>query len=95
MLRPTLLILFVFSGMALAQNAPVPLVPIPAPDPVPGLVPAGGNLTRLQFPNTDVKEVLAFYERLTKKRLVIDNQVQGTVNIVIAGEIPADRKSVV
>lgn len=33
-------------------------------------------MTRLQFPNTDVKEVLSFYERLTKKRLVLDNQVQ-------------------
>ena len=90
MFRRTLLSLFVFGGMALAQNAPVPPAPFPAPDPVPGLVPSGGNLTRLQFPNTDVKEVLSFYERLTKKRLVIDNQVQGTVNIVIAGEVPAE-----
>lgn len=48
------------------------------------------NLVRLQFPNTDVKDVLGFYERLTKKRIVTDNQVQGTVNIVVAGEIPSD-----
>ena len=47
-------------------------------------------MTRLQFPNTDVKDVLAFYERLTKKRLIIDNQVQGTVNIVVAGDLPSD-----
>ncbi len=63
---------------------------VPGPQPIPEMIPSGSNLTRLQFPNTDVKEVLSFYERLTKKRLVIDNQVQGTVNIVIAGEVPAE-----
>ena len=45
---------------------------------------------RLQFPNTDVREVLEFYERLTGKHLVTDNQVQGTVNISVAGELPAE-----
>jgi general secretion pathway protein D len=77
-------------GVALAQN--VPIMPQ-----LPGLPPAmtnsevlAGTMTRLQFPNTDVKEVLSFYERLTKSRLVIDNQVQGTVNIVVAGEVPVE-----
>jgi len=34
--------------------------------------------------------VLNFYERLTKKHLIVDNQVQGQVNIVVPGEIPAE-----
>src|SRR5688500_12114795 len=45
---------------------------------------------RLQFPNTDVRDVLAFYERLTQKRILPDNQVQGQVSIVVAGEVPSD-----
>jgi general secretion pathway protein D len=57
-----------------------------APQPGPLARPAGGPV-RLQFPNTDVREVLGFYERLTGKRIVIDNQVQGTVNIVVSGDI--------
>jgi len=48
---------------------------------------ADSDTVRLQFPNAEVKGVLEFYERLTKKHLVLDNQVQGTVNIVVAGEI--------
>lgn len=87
----------------LAQNAPLPPRPqLTQPGPVPLPVPAaaapappapsvtGASMTRLQFPNTDVKEVLSFYERLTKKRLVLDNQVQGTLNIVVAGEVPIE-----
>jgi general secretion pathway protein D len=38
---------------------------------------------RLEFPNSDVKEVLSFYGRLTGKRIVYDNTVQGPVNIAI------------
>ena len=75
------------SGMALAQN-PSPRLPAPAPLPPPGT--GASMMTRLQFPNTDVKEVLSFYERMSKKRLVIDNQVQGTVNIVVAGEVTVE-----
>lgn len=55
--------------------------------PIPGL--SNGNV-RLQFPNSDVREVLSLYELLTKKRIVTDNQVTGTVNIVVAGEIPKE-----
>ncbi len=57
---------------------------------MPTQLPGTSTGIRLQFPNTDVKEVLSFYERLTKKRLIIDNQVQGTVNIVVAGEVPLE-----
>lgn len=50
-------------------------------------VPGAGEPVRLQFPNTDVREVLDFYERLTGKHVVTDNQVQGTVYIVVPGNI--------
>ena len=63
---------------------------VPAPNNAATAKAVGGAPIRLQFPNTDVKDVLAFYERLTKKRVIIDNQVQGTVNIVVAGDLPPD-----
>jgi type II secretion system protein D len=44
----------------------------------------------LQYPNSDVADVLHFYEVLTGKRLVLDNAVQGKVNIFIAEPIPRD-----
>ncbi len=82
-------LLLALGGLAFAQNVPAPL-PAPGVPLVPARPPGATDLIRLQFPNTDVKEVLSFYERLTKRRLIIDNQVQGTVNIVVAGEVPAE-----
>ena len=60
---------------------------MPAP---PGGSPAQSDLVRLQYPNSDVADVLHFYEVLTGKRLVLDNAVQGKVNIFIAEPIPRD-----
>ena len=45
------------------------------------------TIPKMEFPNADVKEVLAFYERLTGARIVYDNTVQGTVNIVISSPV--------
>jgi general secretion pathway protein D len=45
---------------------------------------------RLQFPNSDVVDVLHLYEQLTGKRLVMDNFVQGKVNIFIAKDVSRD-----
>ena len=56
----------------------------PGAAPIPGL---SSGTVRLQFPNSDIREVLSLYELLTKKRIITDNQVTGTVNIVVAGEI--------
>jgi general secretion pathway protein D len=39
---------------------------------------------RLQFPNSDVVDVLRYYEELTGKKLIMDNNVVGKVNIFIA-----------
>jgi len=53
-----------------------PAAPANAPSPV-----------RLQFPNSDVVDVLHLYEQLTGKKLVMDNFVQGKVNIFIAKDV--------
>jgi len=44
----------------------------------------------LQYPNSDVVDVLRLYETLAGKKLVLDNFVQGKVNIFIAKPIPRD-----
>src|SRR5712664_3851761 len=58
--------------------------PPPADPPAPPSTPA---TVRLQFPNSDVVDVLHLYEQLTGKKLVMDNFVQGKVNIFIAKEV--------
>jgi type II secretion system protein D len=45
---------------------------------------------RLQFPNSDIVDVLHLYEQLTGKKLVMDNFVQGKVNIFIAKDVSRD-----
>ena len=44
----------------------------------------------MQYPNSDVMDVLHLYENLTGKKLVMDNNVQGKVNIFIAKPIPRE-----
>ncbi len=58
--------------------------PPPADPPPPANAPA---TVRLQFPNSDVADVLHLYEQLTGKKLVMDNFVQGKVNIFIAKDV--------
>ena len=45
---------------------------------------------RLQFPNSDVVDVLRYYEELTGKKLIMDNNVVGKVNIFIAKPMTRD-----
>ena len=52
--------------------------------------PNAPQMIRLQFPNSDVVDVLHEYELLTGKKLVMDNFVQGKVNIFIAKDVPRD-----
>src|SRR5262245_25919253 len=61
-------------------NPPSEEAPAPAPPNAPSMV-------RLQFPNSDVVDVLHLYEQLTGKKLVMDNFVQGKVNIFIAKDV--------
>src|SRR5262249_44375620 len=52
--------------------------------------PGAPQMVRLQFPNSDVADVLHLYEQLTGKKLVMDNFVQGKVNIFIGKDVPRD-----
>src|SRR5262245_59284242 len=64
-----------------SQLANPPSAEAPAP-------PASPQATvRLQFPNSDVVDVLHLYEQLTGKKLVMDNFVQGKDNIFIAKDV--------
>jgi general secretion pathway protein D len=65
-------------------SAPQIANPAEAPAPPPPNAPA---MVRLQFPNSDVVDVLHLYEQLTGKKLVMDNFVQGKVNIFIAKDV--------
>jgi len=47
-------------------------------------------MVRLQFPNSDVVDVLREYELLTGKRVVTDNFVQGKVNIFLSKDVPRE-----
>ena len=58
-------------------------VPVPRPS-------GASTPVRLQYPNSDVIDVLRLYETLTGTKLVMDNFVQGKVNINLAKEVPAD-----
>jgi general secretion pathway protein D len=79
-----------FSGQVVSDPAaPVP----PAAKGTAGrTAPADANDpgVTLQFPNSDVADVLRFYEQLTGKKLVMDNFVQGKVNIFIAKAVSRD-----
>ncbi|HEX8076466.1 MAG TPA: secretin N-terminal domain-containing protein, partial [Chthoniobacterales bacterium] len=63
----------------------------PAPPPsVPGLTPVPDKTETLQFPNSDVVDVLHRYEQLTGKKLIMDNFVQGKVSIFLSRAVPRD-----
>jgi len=57
------------------------------PADLPAAPPNAPATVRLQFPNSDVVDVLHLYEQLTGKKLVMDNFVQGKVNIFIAKDV--------
>jgi len=77
-----------------AQVAPEPPPPsyaaIENPPPDPTAPPSASGAVRLQFPNSDVVDVLHYYEQLTGKKLVMDNFVQGKVNIFISKDVSRD-----
>lgn len=50
----------------------------------------GQDLVPIIFPNSDVKDVLNLYAKMTKKNLVYDNQVIGNVNLVLDQAVPRD-----
>src|SRR5437773_3613480 len=81
-----------FSGQVVSDPAaPVPPGAGKTPAPLDRTAPAGASdPVTLQFPNSDVADVLRFYEQLTGKKLVMDNFVQGKVNIFIAKAVSRD-----
>ena len=86
MLRSPLVVFLLLASAAVNFAQP----PLPAQSPAP---PAPGRLigstpnpqehVKLQFPNSDVQDVLRYYEQLTGKRVIMDNFVNGKVNIFL------------
>src|SRR3954464_1495656 len=52
---------------------------------------ANDRLVVLNFPNTDVNDVLAFYESLTHFKIIRDNFVQGKISISVGEPITPDK----
>jgi general secretion pathway protein D len=88
-------LLFVAAAVASAQQprpsvAPLPAVALATPAPPAPAPPGAPQTVKLQYPNSDVQDVLHLYEQLTGKKLVMDNFVQGKVNIFIPGPVPRE-----
>ena len=93
------LIFLVLISCTLVARGDEPNLP-PLPDPVltaplptqqtPASARVSQEMVKLEFPNADVKDVLAFYGRLTNKQIVYDNTVSGPVNIVLSQPVPRD-----
>jgi general secretion pathway protein D len=60
------------------------------PPSIPGQTPLPDKTITLQFPNSDVVDVLHYYEQITGKKLIMDNFVQGKVNIVLSRPVPRE-----
>jgi general secretion pathway protein D len=83
--------LFLLLALAAPGFAQRPPSPAPAPataNPARPAAPIPGSQERvkLQFPNSDVQDVLRLYEQLTGKRVIMDNFVQGKVNIFLTND---------
>jgi len=88
-------VLLASAAVVSAQTAPDSPAPSYAasrenPPPDPTAPPSASGTVRLQFPNSDVVDVLHYYEQLTGKKLVMDNFVQGKVNIFISKDVSRD-----
>ncbi|PYK42432.1 MAG: hypothetical protein DME46_10760 [Verrucomicrobia bacterium] len=83
MLRYPLVVVVLLTSAAFGF-AQRPASPAPAP------VTPAQDMVRLQFPNSDVADVLREYETLTGKRVITDNFVQGKVNIFLSKDVPRE-----
>ncbi len=79
---------------ASADQAPAAVPPaqttIAPPPSVPGSTPLPDRTVTLQYPNSDVVDVLHLYETLTGKKLIMDNFVQGKVSIFLSRPVPRE-----
>ena len=84
--------LFLTVAVPAQVTGPTPLVPPGAAGRSvrPGTTNRPVDMVTMQYPNSDVLDVLHLYENLTGKKLVLDNNVQGKVNIFIAKPIPRE-----
>jgi len=84
--------LFLTGEVPAQVTGPTPLVPPGAAGRSvrPGTTNRPVDMVTMQYPNSDVLDVLHLYENLTGKKLVLDNNVQGKVNIFIAKPIPRE-----
>jgi len=91
-LRPFCVVIILFAGLAgaIGQVAPGEAAPSAASPPVSTAPSSGPQLVRLQYPNSDVGDVLRLYEQLTGKKLIMDNFVQGKVTIFLSKDVPRD-----
>ena len=81
----------VFLQAAHGAPTPRPVVPVTVPTPGRSAPPGAPDVVpNMQFPNSDVQDVLHFYEQLTGAKLVMDNTVQGKVNIFISKPVPRE-----
>ena len=73
------------TSFAQVNPAPAPVSPARSPAVI---SPTGAqDMVRLQFPNSDVQDVLRLYETLTGKRIIVDNLVAGKVNIFLTKDV--------
>jgi general secretion pathway protein D len=77
-------VLLTSAAVAFAQRPVSPAPPAPARSPA--STPSDQDRVKLQFPNSDVQDVLRLYEQLTGKRVIMDNFVQGKVNIFLTND---------
>ena len=84
--------LFLTGEVPAQVTGPTPLVPpgTAGRSVRPGTTNRPVDMVTMQYPNSDVLDVLHLYENLTGKKLVLDNNVQGKVNIFIAKPIPRE-----
>src|SRR5439155_4904679 len=79
-----IVVLLISAASAFAQR---PVSPAPAaPARTAAATPGPEDRVKLQFPNSDVQDVLRLYEQLTGKRVIMDNFVQGKVNIFLTND---------
>jgi type II secretion system protein D len=77
-----------------ADQAPAAVPPaqttVAPPPSVPGSTPLPDRTVTLQYPNSDVADVLHLYGTLTGKKLIMDNFVQGKVSIFLTRPVPRE-----
>ena len=86
-LRAFWVVVLASAASSLAQVNPAPAPASPGRTPMVPATVGPQEMVRLQFPNSDVQDVLRLYESLTGKRVIMDNLVQGKVNIFLTKDV--------